>query len=40
MRYYLRNNFLHHGVLEIDENNLVIRQTFNAYSMNRSRMIS
>jgi inner membrane protein len=40
MRYYLRNNFLHHAVLEIDENNLVIRQTFNAYSMNRSRMIS
>lgn len=39
MRYYLRNNFLHHAVLEIDENNLVISQTFNPYSMKRSRII-
>lgn len=36
MRYYVRNNFLHHAVLELDENNVIIRQTFNPYSMNRN----
>jgi Predicted membrane-bound metal-dependent hydrolases len=36
MRYYLKNKFLHHAVLELDENNSVVKQTFNPYSMNRS----
>lgn len=36
MRYYMRDNFLHHAVLELDENNTIVRQTFNPYSMNRN----
>lgn len=36
MRYYMRNNFLHHAVLELDENDIIIRQTFNPYSMKRN----
>lgn len=40
MRYYLKNKFLHHAVVELDENDSVIKQTFNPYSMNRSCMIS
>ncbi len=40
MRYYVKNKFLHHAVVELDENNSVVKQTFNPYSMNRSCMIS
>lgn len=40
MRYYMKNKFLHHAVVELDENNSVVRQTFNPYSMNRSCMIN
>lgn len=40
MRYYIKNKFLHHAVLELDENNSVVRQTFNPYSMNRSCTLS
>jgi inner membrane protein len=40
MRYYMKNSFLHHAVLELDENNSIVTQTFNAYSMNRSCLIS
>ncbi len=36
MRYYVRNNFLHHAVLEMDKNNRIVRQSFNPYSMKRS----
>jgi inner membrane protein len=39
MRYYMRNKFLHHAVLELDENNTIVRQTFNPYSMSRSCII-
>lgn len=40
MRYYVRDNFLHHAVLEIDRNNRIIRQSFNPYSMKRSCSIT
>jgi inner membrane protein len=40
LRYYIRNNFLHHAVLEIDESDGSVRQTFNPYSMNRANTIS
>lgn len=39
MRYYMRNNFLHHAVLELDENNIIVSQTFNPYSMSRNCVI-
>lgn len=39
LRYYIRNNFLHHAVLELDENGKILRQTFNPYSMNRNCII-
>lgn len=40
MRYYIRNDFLHHAVLEVDRNQSVVRQTFHPYSKQRSCMIS
>lgn len=40
MRYYMKNKFLHHAVVELDENNSVVKQTFNPYSINRSCMIT
>lgn len=40
LRYYMRNNFLHHAVLELDENGTIVRQTFNPYSMNRNCTIN
>lgn len=40
MRYYLKNKFLHHAVVELDENNFVVKQTFNPYSIKRSCEIS
>ncbi len=40
MRYYMKNKFLHHAVVELDENNSVVKQTFNPYSMKRSCTIS
>lgn len=36
MRYYMRNNFLHHAILELDENGLITKACFNPYSMHRS----
>jgi inner membrane protein len=36
MRYYLKDDFLHHAVVEVDKNNQVVSQTFNPYSLNRS----
>lgn len=36
MRYYLRNNFLHHAILELDENDSIIKASFNPYSIKRS----
>jgi len=35
MRYYIRNGFLHHAVLEIDKDDNVVNASFNPYSMNR-----
>ncbi len=35
MRYYMRNSFLHHAVLEIDKNDNIVNASFNPYSMNR-----
>jgi len=40
LRYYVRNNFLHHGVLEFDRNNSIVKETFNPYSMSRCNLIS
>lgn len=40
LRYYIRNNFLHHAVLEIDDNQGVTRETFNPYSINRINLLS
>ena len=40
MRYYIKNKFLHHAVVELDENNSIVKQTFNPYSINRSCMIN
>lgn len=40
MRYYVRNKFLHHAVLEVDSNNSIVKETFHPYSMNRSNLIS
>lgn len=39
MRYYLRNHFLHHAVLEINNKNGAVLETFNPYSMNRPNII-
>lgn len=36
MRYYVKNKFLHHAVLEIDQNDSIVKQTFNPYSMKRN----
>lgn len=35
MRYYMRNGFLHHAVLEMDKDDNVVNASFNPYSMNR-----
>lgn len=35
MRYYMRNSFLHHAVLEMDKDDNIINASFNPYSMNR-----
>lgn len=40
MRYYIRNNFLHHAVVEMDEKDSIIKASFNPYSINRSNDIS
>ncbi|MCX7747414.1 MAG: metal-dependent hydrolase [Clostridia bacterium] len=39
MRYYIRNNFLHHAILEVDENDLIIKASFNPYSIHRNSSI-
>jgi len=35
IRYYSRHKFLHHAILEIDDNNSIIKSSFNPYSMGR-----
>ncbi|NLD46591.1 MAG: metal-dependent hydrolase, partial [Clostridiaceae bacterium] len=35
MRYYTGNDFLHHAVLEVDENDYIVFSSFNAYSIKR-----
>lgn len=35
MRYYLRDGFLHHAVLELDKEDNIVNASFNPYSMNR-----
>lgn len=39
MRYYLRNSFLHHAVLELDKDDNIVNASFNPYSMKRSSSI-
>lgn len=39
LRYYMRDSFLHHAVLELDSNNAIVKATFNPYSMKRSNDI-
>lgn len=39
MRYYVKNNFLHHAVLEMDDNDNIINASFNPYSMKRRALI-
>lgn len=39
LRYFIRNNFLHHAVLEINHKKGTVLETFNPYSMNRSNVI-
>ena len=36
LRYFIRNNFLHHAVLEMDRDNRVVMESFNPYSIKRS----
>lgn len=36
LRYYLNDKFLHHAVLELAEDDSVIKASFNPYSINRS----
>ncbi|MCX7711030.1 MAG: metal-dependent hydrolase [Clostridia bacterium] len=36
MRYYISDNFLHHAVLELDEDDNILKSSFNPYSMNRN----
>lgn len=40
MRYYVKDDFLHHAVVDVDKNNKVVRQTFNPYSLSRSCTIT
>jgi inner membrane protein len=35
MRYYTKKDFLHHAVIEMDENDNIINASFNPYSINR-----
>lgn len=39
MRYYIKDDFLHHAILEMDEDNRIVKASFNPYSMNRSSLI-
>lgn len=39
MRYYIRDKFLHHAVLEMDENGQIITSSFNPYSIKRVSVI-
>lgn len=39
MRYYFKNSFLHHAVLELDKDDNIINASFNPYSMKRSSSI-
>ncbi|MDQ2086081.1 metal-dependent hydrolase [Herbivorax sp. ANBcel31] len=36
MRYYMRNDFLHHAILEVDKSGRIITSSFNPYSINRA----
>lgn len=35
LRYFVKNDFFHHAVLELDKNDNVIKSTFNPYTMDR-----
>lgn len=35
MRYYIKDDFLHHAILEIDDNDYIVEASFNPYSMRR-----
>ncbi len=39
LRYYVKNNFFHHAILELDENNSIVKSSFNPYSINRNSVI-
>ncbi|HHX18098.1 MAG TPA: metal-dependent hydrolase [Clostridium sp.] len=39
MRYYIRDKFLHHAVLEMDESGQIITSSFNPYSIKRASVI-
>ena len=39
MRYYMRDKFLHHAILEMDENGQIITSSFNPYSIKRVSII-
>ncbi|HEY9060116.1 MAG TPA: metal-dependent hydrolase [Pseudobacteroides sp.] len=39
LRYYFRNNFYHHGVLEIDKGNSIVKSSFKPYTMNKEHNI-
>jgi inner membrane protein len=35
LRYFVKNDFFHHAILELDKNGNIVKSTFNPYSMNR-----
>ncbi len=39
LRYYYRNNFYHHGVLEMDKRNSIVKSSFKPYTMNKENKI-
>ncbi len=39
MRYYMRDKFLHHAILEMDESGQIITSSFNPYSIKRASII-
>jgi inner membrane protein len=39
LRYYFRKNFYHHGVLEIDKGDSIVKSSFKPYTMNKEHNI-
>lgn len=39
MRYYIKNGFLHHAILEVNDNKDIVYASFNPYSINRVNII-